>query len=338
MNEHDLILSALPMPALRIGIDDRIAMMNALAQDLFGSALVGRHFAIALRQPEVLSAIGRVRSGGAAETAALILPRTGQDIVLSAQVIPLSGGAALVFQDQTAFAQMDQMRRDFVANVSHELRTPLTSLLGFIETLRGPAREDAAARERFLAIMAAEAERMNRLVQDLLHLSRVEAEERLRPDTGEDLSPLVHQAVASLTPLAEAAGVSIAVTGADRPHVLRADRDQILQVLANLIENAIKYGSVRGGRVLVELRDEAGARGPQICLSVTDFGEGIDPLHIPRLTERFYRIDGHRSREMGGTGLGLAIVKHIIGRHRGRLTIESEPGKGSKFSVVLPVD
>ncbi len=337
MNDHDLILANLPMPALRVGLDDRIAILNPAAIRLFGAAALGRHYFIPLRQPEILEAIALARNTGETRLARLSLSGPTQDTVLEVHVTLLRDGVAIVFQDLSALAQMDQMRRDFVANVSHELRTPLTSLLGFIDTLRGPARDDAPARARFLTIMASEAERMNRLVRDLLQLSRVEAEERVRPEREEDLSVLVQEAVSTLRPMAEAARVALMVQGADMAHPLRADRDQLLQVLSNLIENAVKYGSVPGGSVEICLKREVGARGPVICLSVTDHGEGIDPLHLPRLTERFYRVDSHRSREKGGTGLGLAIVKHIVSRHRGRLTIKSEPGKGSKFSVLLPI-
>jgi two-component system phosphate regulon sensor histidine kinase PhoR len=233
---------------------------------------------------------------------------------------------------------MDRMRRDFVANVSHELRTPLTSLLGFIETLRGPARNDVSARERFLGIMASEAERMNRLVRDLLHLSRVEAEERVRPSDLVDMAALTRAAASSLRPLADQGKVTLRLQGADQPQMIRADNDQMVQVLNNLIENGIKYGSPPGSELLITLAQESGPRGPQLRLTVADQGEGIEEVHLPRLTERFYRADGHRSREKGGTGLGLAIVKHIVNRHRGRLIIESTRGKGSQFSVLFPLD
>jgi two-component system phosphate regulon sensor histidine kinase PhoR len=245
------------------------------------------------------------------------------------------GGALCAFEDISEQEQMGQMRRDFVANVSHELRTPLTALLGFIETLRGTAREDPIARERFLGIMAAEAERMNRLVRDLLHLSRVEADERVRPTERHDIASLIWQAVHAFRPMAEASGVSIEVTGADQAMMIPADPDQITQVLTNLIENAIKYGGA-GKPVSISVAREAGLRGPVVRISVTDRGDGIDPVHLPRLTERFYRADGHRSREKGGTGLGLAIVKHIVNRHRGRMVMDSTLGKGSTFAVILP--
>jgi two-component system phosphate regulon sensor histidine kinase PhoR len=337
MSDHDRLLMALPMPALRIGRDDRIAVINPAARAIFGEAALGRHFAISLRQPEMVEAIARAGRTGEPCDARLRLPGAAQDTELAAHLIPLDSGLVVVFEDLTTLAQNDQMRRDFVANVSHELRTPLTALQGFIETLQGPASKDAAARERFLQIMAAEAERMNRLVRDLLQLSRVEAVERQRPEREEDLSQLVGQAMASLQPMAQAVGVGLVVTGADRAFMVRADRDQLVQLLTNLVENALKYGSKPGGEVGIDLSEDRGPKGAVVRLSVSDAGAGIAAHHIPRLTERFYRVDDHRSREKGGTGLGLAIVKHIVNRHRGRFLIESTPGKGSLFSVLLPI-
>jgi two-component system phosphate regulon sensor histidine kinase PhoR len=209
--------------------------------------------------------------------------------------------------------------------------------LGFIETLRGPAREDAAARDRFLAIMQTEAERMVRLVRDLLHLSKVEAQERQRPTERHDVARLIYSAAQSLRPMADAAKVNLVLTGFDDPVEIFADPDQITQVATNLIENAIKYGGM-GKEVHVDLSHESNPRGLKVRLAVKDQGEGIEAFHLPRLAERFYRIDGHRSREKGGTGLGLAIVKHIAHRHRGRLVIDSAPGQGSTFAVLLPVN
>jgi two-component system phosphate regulon sensor histidine kinase PhoR len=217
-----------------------------------------------------------------------------------------------------------------VANVSHELRTPLTALLGFIETLRGAARDDAVARERFLGVMEREAARMNRLVSDLLQLSRVEAAERVRPADPVDLAQVLAMTLTAVRPLAEAAGVEL-VFDAPGSLVVPGDADQLTQVFQNLIENAVKYGGA-GKRVTITLSQ--GDRGAEVA--VRDLGEGIAAIHIPRLTERFYRVDSHRSREKGGTGLGLAIVKHIVNRHRGRLVIDSSEGKGSTFTVILP--
>jgi two-component system phosphate regulon sensor histidine kinase PhoR len=241
------------------------------------------------------------------------------------------------FEDITEAEKIGQMRRDFVANVSHELRTPLTALLGFIETLQGPARDDAAARARFLGIMAREAMRMNRLVRDLLSLSRVEAEERVRPTDRVDIAAIMASVATTLRPMAEAAGVALVLEGTEAPAVVTADADQMTQVLHNLVENAVKYGSA--GKLvtmtLQHLPEAPALRGPALSITVADRGEGIDPIHLPRLTERFYRVDSHRSREGGGTGLGLAIVKHIVNRHRGRLRIDSEKGQGTTFTILL---
>ena len=238
--------------------------------------------------------------------------------------------------------QVGQMRRDFVANVSHELRTPLTALLGFIETLKGAARDDPAARERFLTIMEREAERMNRLVRDLLQLTRVEAEERVRPtETLDIVAPLTQVVTATLRQMADSAGVTIdSDRRAGGRSCVAADADQMTQVFQ---QPDRECGEIRRAgpdgddRVAPEARNRS-LRGPAVRIDVTDQGEGIDPMHLPRLTERFYRVDSHRSREKGGTGLGLAIVKHIVNRHRGRLLIDSEKGKGSTFSVILPLD
>lgn len=230
------------------------------------------------------------------------------------------------------------MRRDFVANVSHELRSPLTVLSGFIETLQGPARDDASARERFLAIMAQEARRMNRLVSDLLSLSRLEANERIRPRERVVPAEVLRATVAALRPLIEDSGIQLEIDDATAEASVPGDRDQLVQVFHNLVENAIKYGGA-GGRVTVTLRTHPrwpGILGEALSVCVADAGEGVDPIHLPRLTERFYRVDSHRSRQMGGTGLGLAIVKHIVNRHRGRLAIDSERGRGSRFTVILP--
>jgi two-component system, OmpR family, phosphate regulon sensor histidine kinase PhoR len=331
------ILAGLPLAAVLIAADARIVDANVAALGLFGSAIVGRHHGFALRQPEVLQAISRALSHREKAVVRQVLPGPSHEVVHRVTVSAVGTGAMCLFQDISDQEQSEQMRRDFVANVSHELRTPLTSLLGFIETLRGPAKDDSAARSRFLAIMAAEAERMNRLVRDLLHLSRVEAQERQRPSAKHDMAALIRSAVQSLRPMAVEAGIELDCVGLDQPIVIFVDPDQMMQVVTNLVENAIKYGAL-GKRVRIELSRETGPRGPLVRLDVADRGEGIDPLHIPRLAERFYRVDGHRSREKGGTGLGLAIVKHIAHRHRGRLTIESGLGKGSTFSVILPAD
>lgn len=333
----DAVVQGIPHAALIVTSDSKAAVANPLALALFGGALLGRHYGLTLRQPELLAAVSRALIQREATNLRLTLRHGDQEGSFAITISPLPIGALCLFEDVTPQEQTDQMRRDFVANVSHELRTPLTALQGFIETLQGPAREDVAARARFLAIMATEAERMNRLVADLLHLSRVEAQERLRPDTEIDLAAAIGRAVDGLRPLAERAKVALVSTGFDTPRLLQADGDQIMQVVVNLVENAIKYGSPNGGQVDVTLTETVTLRGPAYCFWVQDHGPGIAPEHIPRLTERFYRVDSHRSRAQGGTGLGLAIVKHIVSRHRGKLTVESTPSKGSRFSVFLPI-
>jgi two-component system phosphate regulon sensor histidine kinase PhoR len=239
-----------------------------------------------------------------------------------------------LFRDLTSARRLENMRADFVANASHELRTPLASLLGFIETLQGPARNDAAARERFLEIMREQGRRMARLVDDLLSLSRIEMRAHVEPSEVVDLGALVAQMVRTLSPLAQEQGVSLDLSLPGGECWVQGDRDELLQLTENLVENAVKYGA-SGQRVEVALAPRPGDR-PHVELSVRDYGPGIPTEHLPRLTERFYRVDVGQSREKGGTGLGLAIVKHIVNRHRGRLDIESEPGRGAVFRVTLP--
>jgi two-component system phosphate regulon sensor histidine kinase PhoR len=293
-----------------------------------------------LRQPGLIAAIEASLSDSRPRVSDYLSNDGVQDTRFQVTVRPLSAQQVVMvcFIDVTHVEQAGTMRRDFVANVSHELRTPLTALMGFIETLRGPARDDAAARDRFLTIMEGEAGRMNRLVGDLLSLSRVEGQERVRPRDEIELIAIIQSVLRSLNPLAEEAGVALVLL-TDTPVPMIGDADQLMQVMTNLVENAIKYGS-SGKRVEIRVeqmdRDPA-LRAPGVRVHVRDHGPGIDPLHLPRLTERFYRADNHRSRALGGTGLGLAIVKHIINRHRGRLRVESEPGQGAQFTVILPI-
>lgn len=336
------LIDGIPLPAVLIDTAEQIVAANPAAQTLFGATAIGRHFVLTLRQPGVSEAIEAAIHQRKPGLARHVILGPSHEITYRVTISPVEGdglsGALCVFEDISELEQMGQMRRDFVANVSHELRTPLTALLGFIETLRGAAKDDAPARERFLSIMNREAERMNRLVRDLLSLSRVESEERIRPTHPVDLRALVASAITTIRPMADATGVTIEKVADDSDFTLPADPDQLTQVLQNLIENAVKYG-LPGKLVTVRLthipRDPS-LRCPAISISVIDHGDGIDPVHLPRLTERFYRVDTHRSREKGGTGLGLAIVKHIVNRHRGRFRIESTVGKGSTFSVILP--
>ncbi len=329
------LLAGLPLPAMLVRDGERVEACNAPAVALLGEGMVGRHPAIAVRAPTVLEALAAASPDRPPQEARMIQRREGQEQVFQVTVSALGEGLVLaVFRDVTEEERAGEMRRDFVANVSHELRTPLTALMGFIETLKHAAKDDPRAREMFLGIMEAEAGRMNRLVGDLLQLSRVEAEERVRPRDRVELRGVLEGVISSLRGMAEKTGDSVVLTG--EPATVPGDRDQLVQVFTNLVENALKYGAA-GQVVRVSLTPEETVRGPAVRVEVADEGEGIDPVHIPRLTERFYRVDTHRSREMGGTGLGLAIVKHIVSRHRGWLRIESEKGRGSRFQVVLPL-
>jgi two-component system phosphate regulon sensor histidine kinase PhoR len=338
------ILAGIPMPAFLVGPGERVTVENPASHALFGGSVEGKPVATFLRHPTFLTALESVLSSRAASRVRIALPSRGAgELAVLVHIAPVNEtdgrtGALVTFEDLTALERAETMRRDFVANVSHELRTPLTALVGFIETLRGAAREDPAARDRFLGIMEREAGRMIRLVSDLLSLSKVEADERLRPSEPTDVVGVVKSVLLTLKPQAEAAGMEFVLDAPPEGFTVPGDQDQLLQVFHNLVENALKYAQ-KGKRVEVRvsrLEREPVLRGSAVRIEVVDHGEGIDPIHLPRLTERFYRVDAHRSREKGGTGLGLAIVKHIVNRHRGRLRIESEPGKGSKFSVLLP--
>jgi len=335
-------LEALPLPAMSIGADERVEAANAALVEVLGTGLEGRHYITALRQPQILDAVEAVLGGEPRSRAEFFGRDGGRDITwrVTASAVHRSRGRGVIlcFEDLSAIETAEAMRRDFVSNVSHELRTPLTSMLGFIETLGGPAKGDPAARDRFLAIMKREAERMSQLVADLLSLSRVEENERRRPTGAVDLAALVQEVQSALAPVIDAAGAVVELSLPPQPVFVPADPDQLRQVIINLVENAIKYGG-EGGRVEIVVTAptiQPSLRAEGVVLTVRDHGRGIEAHHLPRLTERFYRADPHRSRDVGGTGLGLAIVKHIVNRHRGRLRIESWLGQGTLVSVVLP--
>lgn len=343
LQQSAAVLAGIPLPAVLVGPDHRILGLNDLAAEWLGTAALGRHHAMALRAPQVQAALDDALRHGQAGSARHVALGSSQDHVHRITVTPIElaepgrFAALLVAEDLSSAELVEQMRRDFVANVSHELRSPLTALSGFIETIKGPARDDPAARMRFLDIMEREARRMNRLIHDLLHLSRVEAEERVRPKTEVDLIGLLQSTVASLRPMSQTAGVEVVIEHREGdPHMVPGDGDQLRQVFQNLIENAVKYGG-SGGKVDVSVTSDLLLGKPALKVAVRDYGEGIDAKHLPRLTERFYRVDSHRSREAGGTGLGLAIAKHIVQRHRGRVQIASVKGEGSTFSVMLPL-
>ena len=338
----DEVLQAFPVPVLVVGRDQRVTGQNDGATNIFGVDLVGRHVATAIRQPSLLEAIETVLTGDAHADARLVISKHGRDMLYDVHLAELVSdhSVLLTFLDVSPHEEAGQMRSDFVANVSHELRTPLTALSGFIETLRGPARDDPDARARFLDIMEEEASRMNRLVTELLSLSRVEDLERVRPTDLVELDQVISLVINALSPSARDRDVDLRFFfETDQPTIVVGESDQLTQVFTNLIENAIKYGR-KGGTVRITMNalpQVSAFKGPGLEVAVQDDGDGIDPKHLGRLTERFYRVDNHRSRELGGTGLGLAIVKHIVNRHRGRLRIESAPGAGSCFTVSLPM-
>lgn len=349
----ETIIDAVPEPMLCIAANGDIAASNPAARSLFGSWIDGRSYATVLRQPGLLGKIEATQAGGpAAETRFHMTDQAGETQfrvrltpLEDTRQVPLPVPILLHFTDITHLREAEELRRDFVANVSHELRTPLTAVLGFIETLRGPAKNDPAAQDRFLGIMEDEARRMNRLVSDLLSLSRVEGQERVRPSDDVDLRAVLDGVIAAMRPTAEEQGIALDLTSTLAAEtggaaMVKGDRDQLMQVFLNLTENALKYsGTNKPVTLHLSLENGSGSlKGPVMRVDVIDRGDGIDSLHLPRLTERFYRIDTHRSRAMGGTGLGLAIVKHIVNRHRGRLRIHSEKGLGSTFSVLLPTN
>jgi two-component system phosphate regulon sensor histidine kinase PhoR len=339
-----MVIDAVPEPALVLDHSGDVLHANQLAEDLFGTRRRGGHVASMSRDPELLEAVDRALASGEASSVELH-ERVPVERRMLAAVAPLDtsrsgpGGPALLlsFRDLSEQDRLARMRADFVANASHELRTPLASLRGFVETLQGAAKDDPAARERFLKVMSEQAERMTRLVDDLLSLSRVEMREHLPPAERVDLNQIVAHVIQSLQPIAAETGTTIAFCGLEEAATIRGDSDEIVQVFQNLVQNAIKYGK-QGGRIEVRLvRKAAGdGRPDRFVVSVSDDGPGIAPQHLPRLTERFYRVSVAASREKGGTGLGLAIVKHILNRHRGELDIVSKVGEGSTFSVILP--
>ncbi|MEQ1941979.1 ATP-binding protein [Mesorhizobium sp. VNQ89] len=312
-------------------------LVNEAARAAFGAIAPGLSLLMKFRAPEMQSAIDRIRTG-----------ETTSEVVDYAERVPIarvykvtltaigrgSGLFVMAFKDQSEARRIDRMRADFIANASHELRTPLASISGFVETLRGPAKNDAAARDHFLQIMQNQTQRMARLIDDLLSLSRLEMKPYLPPGATVDVRQIVQSVIDSLSPLAAESGVVIERAFADEAVEARGDRDELFQVFENLVENACKYGQ-SGGRVVVSI-DKTDVPEPEVAVTIRDFGPGIPQEHIPRITERFYRIDVDNSRAQKGTGLGLSIVKHILTRHNAHLTIKSTVGEGAAFTVHLP--
>ncbi len=334
-----LVLRNLPDPILVLDDARRIARTNEAADALLGPNLVERDLAGALRQPALLAAADAVLRGEGDRLVEFDLANPVERHFI-ARIVPLlpvraDGSAVIILHDVTVLKRSERLRADFAANASHELRTPLASLIGFIETLRGPARDDIDAHDRFLAIMAEQSGRMARLVEDLLSLAKIEMNEHQTPTDRVDVADLLSRVARGLDQRATGRDMTIRIdAAADLPPAL-GDPDELAQVFQNLIDNAIKYA--RAGTAITVKVSPSAKRPATLAVAIADQGEGIPREHVARLTERFYRVDTARSRELGGTGLGLAIVKHIVNHHRGLLEIDSDLGKGSTFTVHLPV-
>ena len=350
------IIDALPDPLLLLDRRRRVRGTNAAARELFafdlqtavtqgGRIVADRDLTSLIRDPKILEAVDASFTTMTTASAQVTLPAPVER-TFRVLIVPLGGDddTAMIISltDQTEMIKVERMRADFVANASHELRTPLAAVLGFIETLRGPAKDDPAAHVEFLEIMFKQASRMARLIDDLLSLSRIELREHTRPAEPVDVALIMRATVELLQPEAARRGNHVVITASpDLPRGL-GDAGELGQVFSNLLANALKYGGENsrvevGLDVAPERPPSMPGRGPCLKVAVRDYGEGIAREHIPRLTERFYRVDNARSRALGGTGLGLAIVKHIALRHRGALTIESTEGQGSTFTIWLPI-
>jgi two-component system phosphate regulon sensor histidine kinase PhoR len=339
----EAVIAGVPDPVIALDRNGRVLTVNESARSLAPALRLGEPVSLALRMPELIEAIGRAYATGDEQrveySERVPIDRWFEVIVKPVRRDPklrMPDLVLMTFHDLTPLRRVEEMRADFVANASHELRTPLAALSGFIETLQGSAREDAKARERFLPIMQEQARRMARLIDDLLSLSRIELNAHRRPDTPVDLVPIVRQVADGLQTLARDRGVTVNIDAANALRV-PGDRDELVRVFENLVENALKYGAA-GKRVDIGFSEGESPEGEQEArISVRDYGPGIAPEHVPRLTERFYRVDVRESRAQGGTGLGLALVKHILNRHHGRLLIESMPGAGATFTIYLPL-
>jgi two-component system phosphate regulon sensor histidine kinase PhoR len=357
------LLEALPDPALLIDQEGRIVSSNAAARRQMQFEARGQFLTSILRHPDVLEAVQAAVRDGA--TRAVEYETTSQvDRHTRCYVAPVTWGAdraaMLVFHDQTARISTERMRADFLANASHELRTPLASLTLLIETIAGPARDNAEERDRFLGMMQVQADRMRRLIADLLSLSRIELDEHVPPSDRADIAGVAKEVVDSASPVARERDVSIELKAPDKPVIVVGERFQLAQVVQNLVDNAIKY-TPAGGVVRVEVGDsgdreetmaQAGRRWEEAgrvalltpaaaanrsyaYVRVEDAGPGVARRFLPRLGERFFRVEREMGDERGGTGLGLAIVKHIVNRHRGGLLVESQPGRGSAFAAYV---
>jgi two-component system, OmpR family, phosphate regulon sensor histidine kinase PhoR len=337
------LIDALPDAALLLDPEGILTAANAAALEVFGQLFVGEHIGRTARQPELMASVKSALASGEKAIFEMVI-KTPTERHLDGAASRLVGfgdrahspAVLIILQDISEREALSRMRMEFVANASHELRTPLAAVSGFIETLRGPAKDDAAAREKFLGIMSEQAQRMTRLIDDLLVLSRVEMRAHLVPLTVADLNHVAAEAVRQAGPIAKKEGATLTVELTTVDMKLPGDHDELMQAAQNLVQNAVKYGRP-GGRVTIRTARERDRLGGMVVrFSVIDDGPGIAAEHLPRLTERFYRVNTADSRQKGGTGLGLAIVKHIAARHRGRVEVQSIPGEGSTFSLVFP--
>jgi two-component system phosphate regulon sensor histidine kinase PhoR len=336
------MIADFPLALVLLDANGRIRLLNSAAAGLFGQIDAGERLSSMTRSPAHADAVSAAAAGGSPATVEFVHMRAREQRVLLAHVrrteAPMphqASGVMILIEDHTKSAKAEQVRRDFVANASHELKTPLASIAGFIETLRGPAANDPEARARFLPIMAEQAERMKRLIDDLMSLNRIELNEHVRPDEVCRLDAVLRDSVSALAPLLESAAVTVEVDLPDAGIAVTGDRAELTQLFTNLIDNAVRHGG-SNRPVRVHMAKPEPGRAALIGVTVTDRGPGIAREHIPRLTERFYQVSDSRSRAKGGTGLGLSIVKHILGRHRGELSVRSSPGNGASFTAWLP--
>ena len=343
------ILDSIPDSSFLVDQNGIVLYLNRIAKVQFDLVQIGDSLTLFFRIPVFVDAFNRVSSSERMESVSWT-KEVPIETVLEANISPLNLDSIptnndesnmrlylVIVHDLTELHRIERMRADFVANASHELRTPLSSISGFIETLQGSAKSDPESQKKFLTIMLEQTRRMSRLIDDLLSLSRIEVKSQVNRDVRTDLVVCVKHVLATLSPLAKKKSVKIEYLSQIDSAIINGEFDEIVQVIENLTNNALEYGS-SGGLIEIELKsDYFESEHPNWYLSVRDFGQGIESLQIPRLTERFYRVENSNNSEIKGTGLGLAIVKHVLNRHRGRLMIESELGKGAKFTLILPI-